>query len=64
MATDKSINIRQAEATEKLAVALADIQQILKELKTDLDELKSLAKVPQGSETKFEAANRQIRSRP
>lgn len=60
MATDKSINIRQVEATEKLAVALTEIERKMAELKAGLDEVKALLSKP---ETKFQQANREVSNR-
>jgi len=42
MATDKSINIRQVEATERLAVALTEIDSKLAKLSADVAALKAL----------------------
>lgn len=41
MATDKSINIRQTQATESLADALKEVRDQLKAIRADLDELKA-----------------------
>ena len=58
MATDKSINIRQVEATEKLAAALAMIEQQIAELKADVSAVKALL-----AGGKFQEANRQVSTR-
>jgi len=39
MATDKSINIKQMEATEKLAVTLAEINEKMAALQAGMDQL-------------------------
>lgn len=54
MATDKSINIRQAEATEKLAASLAKIEAELAEIK---------AMLSGRLETKLETVSQQVRRR-
>lgn len=41
MATDKSINIRQTQATESLADALKEVRDQLKAIRADLDQLKA-----------------------
>jgi hypothetical protein len=56
MATDKSINIRQVEATEKLALELAEIKAMLAEVKA----LLTATKQP---ETKLQDADRQVSPR-
>jgi len=61
MATDKSINIRQVEATEKLAVALTEIDSKLAKLSADVAALKALLSAK--PETKFQAASSQVAAR-
>jgi len=60
MATDKSINIRQVEATEKLAATLTEIERKIAELRAGLDEVKALLSKP---ETKFQQTSREVSSR-
>ena len=60
MATDKSINIRQVEATEKLAVALTEIDSKLAKLTADVAALKALLVKP---ESKFQVTSSQVAAR-
>jgi len=61
MATDKSINIRQVEATEKLAVALTEIDSKLGKLSADVAALKALLSAK--PESKFQTDSNQVASR-